>query len=425
MTTTPNPDASSSRSDVVVVGGGVIGIACALELARRGAAVTVLEADRIGHACSYGNAGWLTPALAVPLPQPGLVWKASKWLLDPESPFYIQPRLDFGLLTWLAGFLAATRRPRFERGTAALVEICRWSVDAWEALASNGAEPFGFQRLGLLAIYEHHDAFAAGRGNAELVARSGVPFEVWSADDVREREPSVVGAQVGAYYFPEDAHCEPYPAVRALAGEAARAGARLVETAEVFDIELAGRQARRLRTTAGTFECDELVVATGAWSKRFGARLGLRLPVLGAKGYSIVVPRGEGHPTRSLMLAERKLAINPHAQALRLSGTLELVDEDLSITRRRVDAIVRAARGMVRLPDPLPPHELWRGLRPCTPDGMPLIGRARGLDNVWLATGHQMTGLKTAPGTGRLLAELMSGEAPTFDPAPFRADRYG
>lgn len=421
----PHSKATAARADVLVVGGGVVGIACALELARRGAAVTVLERDRLGHGCSYGNAGWLTPSLAVPLPAPGLLWQAAKWLLDAESPFYIQPRLDFGLAIWLLRFLAATGRRRFERGTAALVALCRWSVDAWAELAARSSEPFGFQRTGLLAVYEHERAFAAGRANAELVARHGVPFEVWSAADVAAREASIVGRQVGAYYFPRDAHCEPYLAVRALAGEAARAGARFVESAEVYDVELAGGRARRLLTTAGDFVGEQVVVATGAWSKRFGARLGLRLPVLGAKGYSLVVPRSAGHPTRSLMLAERKLALNPHADSLRISGTLELVDEDLSITRRRVEAIVRAARGMIRLPDPLPPHELWRGLRPCTPDGMPMIGRARGLANVWLATGHQMTGLKTAPGTGRLLAELMTGEAPTFDSAPFRADRYG
>jgi len=407
------------------VGGGVIGLACAIELARRGAAVTVLERDRVGHGCSWGNAGWLTPSLAFPLPAPGLIWKASKWLLDPESPFYIQPRLDVGLASWLLRFLAATRREPFVRGTAALIEICRWSVDAWAELAARGPERFGFQRLGLLAVYEHDDAFAAGRASAELVARHGVPFEAWSAEEVSDREPSIVGPQIGAYYFPQDAHCEPHLAVLALADEAKRAGVRVVESADVYDVDLDGRRARRLLTTAGIFPCEQLVVATGAWSKRFGAELGLRLPVLGAKGYSIVVPRGAGHPTRSLMLAERKIAINPHAESLRVSGTLELVDEDLSITRRRVEAIVRAARGMVALPDPLPPHELWRGLRPCTPDGMPLIGRARGRDNVWLATGHQMTGLKTAPATGRLLAELMSGETPSFDPAPFRADRYG
>lgn len=412
------------RCDVAVVGGGVVGVACALELARRGTAVTVLERDRIGHACSYGNAGWLTPALAFPLPAPGMIWTATKWLFDPDSPFYIQPRFDLGLAAWLARFLAATGERRFERGTAALVELCRWTVDAWAELAARTPEPFGFQRLGLLAIYEHEAAFAAGRANAERVARHGVPFEVWTADEVREREPAVHGRQVGAYYYPQDAHCEPYLAVRALAAEAERAGARLLEAAEVFDAERRPGGGWRLRTTAGDVEAAQLVVATGAWSKRFGRRLGLSLPVLGAKGYSLVIPRGAEHPTRSLMLAERKLAINPHADALRISGTLELVDEDLSITRRRVDAIVRAARGMIALPDPLPPHELWRGLRPCTPDGMPLIGRARGHADVWLATGHQMTGLKTALGTGRLLAELMHGEKPTFDPAPFRADRY-
>ncbi len=421
--------ALTHRFDVAIVGGGVIGVACALELARRGASVVVLERDRIGAACSYGNAGWLTPSLALPLPAPGMVWKATKWLFDPESPFYIQPRLDLGLATWLARFLAATSRPRFARGAAALIELSRWSVDRWEELARSAPERFGFERAGLLAIYEHEAAFAAARVGAELVARCGVRFEAWSADEIRAREPAVIGNQVGGYYFPDDAQCEPYPAVLALAAEARRAGVRLVEGAEVFDLRRTGGRVEALVTTAGEFAAKELVIATGAWSKRFGRLVGLRLPVLGAKGYTLVVPRGASHPRRSLMLAERKLALNPHQDALRISGTLELVDEDLSITARRVGAIVRAARGMVALPDPLPPHELWRGLRPCTPDGLPMIGRARAgrdrLTNVWLATGHQMTGLKTAPGTGRLLAELMGGETPSFDPAPFRADRYG
>jgi D-amino-acid dehydrogenase len=212
--------------------------------------------------------------------------------------------------------------------------------------------------------------------------------------------------------------------VTALAAAARRAGARIVEGAEVFELALDGDRVTSLRTTVGVLSARDVVLATGPWSKRFGRLAGLRLPVLGAKGYTLVLPKGEPHPRRSLMLAERKVALNPHANALRLSGTLELVDEDLSITRRRVDAIVAAARGLVALPDPLPPHELWRGLRPCTPDGLPLVGRAKDRANLWLATGHQMTGLKTAPGTGRLLAELMSGERPSFDPTPFRADRY-
>ena len=409
--------------DVVVLGGGVVGVACALELARRGRGVTVVERDRIGSGCSHGNAGWLTPSLALPLPAPGVVRKALGWLLDADSPFYIQPRFDFELFGWLLRFWASTGRARFERGVEALVGLSRWSCAAWAELAAHGAE-FGYRPVGMISIFEHPEALAAARAGIELVGRFGVPHEVWSAEEVREREPAVAGPVAGAYFFPEDAHCEPHLAVAALAEEARRAGVVFLEQTEAFGVEREGDLVRRVLTTRGPIGARDIVLATGAWSKSFGRRLGLRIPVLGAKGYTLIVPRLERQPVRSLMLAERKVAIVPHQATLRLSGTLELVDEDLSITHRRVDGIVRAVRGMVPLPDPLPVVELWRGLRPCTPDGLPMIGRARGHRNVWLATGHQMTGLKTSPGTGRLLAELMDGAAPSFDPAPFRADRY-
>jgi D-amino-acid dehydrogenase len=146
--------------------------------------------------------------------------------------------------------------------------------------------------------------------------------------------------------------------------------------------------------------------------------------VIGAKGYSLVLPPADPHPKRSIYLIERKVAVNPHRDALRIAGTLELVRNDFSINARRVDVIVRGARGMLNIGDAPAAREIWRGLRPCTPDGMPAIGRARGHGDVWLATGHQMAGLKCAPGTGLLLAQLMAGETPRFDPEPFRADRF-
>lgn len=417
--------AALGRCDVAVVGGGVVGVACALELARRGVAVTLIERDRIGHGCSYGNAGWLTPSLALPLPAPGLIWKSLGWLFDPESPLYIQPRADPLLARWLAGFLLATRRSKFERGVAALVELSRTSVDAWEALAR--ARPsFGFARRGLVSIYESRRAFDAARGTAELVARHGARFETWSADEVRQREPAVVGAQVGAYFFPDDAHCEPFPAMLALAAEAVAAGVVVHEETELFAFAANGAAGggRRLSTTRGELRAEHVVLAAGSWSERLGRALGLRIPILGAKGYSLVLPRLDRHPTRSLNLAERKVAVNPHTDGLRVAGTLELVRDDLTINRRRVAAIERAVRGMLDIPATAVARELWRGLRPCTPDGLPLIGRARGRGDVWLATGHQMMGLKTAPSTGVLLAELLTGAPPSFDPAPFRADRY-
>jgi D-amino-acid dehydrogenase len=408
--------------DIAVIGGGVIGVASAVELARRGAQVTVLERDRIGHGCSYGNAGWLTPSQAVPLANPAMLLKSFKWMFDPDSPLYIQPRLDPALVRWLIGFLVASRTSKFERGTAALVELCRVSVNLWEELATRSPEAFGFERHGLLAVYENAASLEAARPGIDLVCRSGVRAERWTADEIRNREPALTGRQAGGYFYPDDAHCEPYRAVKALEAEARALGVRFLEGTEVYRISN-GAGSRRLTTTHGEISAGQLVIATGPWSEALGKMLGLRLPVIGAKGYSIVLPPGDPHPSRSIYLVERKIAVNPHRDALRIAGTLELVRDDFSINARRVDVILRGAKGMLNI-DATAPREIWRGLRPCTPDGMPVIGRARGRGDVWLATGHQMAGLKTAPGTGLLLAQLMTGETPRFDPEPFRADRY-
>ena len=412
------------RTDVAIIGGGVIGVAVARELARRGVQVTVLERDRVGHGCSFGNAGWLTPSQATPLANPNMLFKSFRWMLDPESPLYVQPRLDPSYLRWLAGFLLSSRRSKFERGAAALVELCRASVDLWEDFAKQSSEPFGFERHGLLAVYENQASFDGARGSIDLVAKSGVRAERWSQEQVREREPAIVGAQVGGYFFPDDAHCEPYKAVRALAADATRAGVTFLEGADVFGISPAGAGPRKLATTHGEITADRIVLAAGSWSEPLGKMLGLRVPILGAKGYSLVLPRATPHPTRSIYLIERKVAVNPHHDALRIAGTLELVRNDFSINRRRVDVILRGAKGMLNLGDAPVATEIWRGLRPCTPDGMPLIGRAKGRGDVYLATGHQMAGLKTATGTGVLLAQLMTGEQPSFDAEAFRADRY-
>ncbi len=410
------------KQDVVVIGGGVIGVASALELARRGAQVTVLERDRIGHGCSYGNAGWLTPSQAVPLANPAMLLKSIKWMLDPESPLYIQPRLDPAFIRWLLEFLLSSRKAKFERGAAALVELCRVSTDMWEEVARR-TPSFGFERHGLLAVYENAPSLEAAKKGVDLVCQSGVRAERWTADDIREREPAITGPQSGGYFYPDDAHCEPYGAVKALEAEARALGVQFVEGAEVYRISNNGG-ARQLTTTRGEIRAGQIVVATGPWSEALGAMLGFRLPVIGAKGYSIVLPPADPHPKRSIYLIERKIAVNPHRDALRIAGTLELVRHDFSINARRVEVIVRGARGMLNIGDAPKPREIWRGLRPCTPDGMPAIGRARGRGDVWLATGHQMAGLKTAPGTGLLLAQLMTGETPRFDPEPFRADRY-
>lgn len=414
----------AARSDVVIVGAGVIGAACAFELASRGVAVTVVDRGEVGHGCSYGNAGWLTPSLANPLPGPGVVRQAMRWAFDPDSPLYIRPSLRPALLRWLAGFAAASRHRPFVRGTEALVELSKYSLDTYARWSREFPEPFGFEQRGLLMVTLTAEGLASARKEVELMRGFGIAAEPLDGEGVRAREPAVTADVPGGVFFPQEAHAEPLAVVRALAAAAERAGARFLTGTEVFGFEGSGARLTAVRTTRGRLPAGQFVLAAGSWSNPLGRTLGLRVPVLGGKGYAIVVKPLRRGPRVPLKLLERRIAITPRADGLRLAGTLELVDGDESITARRVDAIVRGSRLILDVPDPPEIVELWRGLRPCTPDGMPIIGKPARWPNLLLATGHQMLGLHCAPGTARLAAELLTGEAPFVDPAPFRADRF-
>ena len=406
-------------ADVAVIGAGVVGLACALELARRGLRVTVVDRGTAGCGASHGNAGLLTPSLATPLAQPGYALKAARWMLDPESPFYIRPSLDPALIRWLCVFLLSSRRSRFERNTPALVELCRWSVDAWEGLARSGDPAFGYGRNGLLLLLETAGGLASARRSAEFTERLGVPWELWEAERVRAEEPSVIGPMIGAVHYPAEAQCEPALAVRRLRMEAERLGVRVVERCAATGVRAEGGVVRALETERGPTEVEHVVLSNGFWAGSLGRSLGLRIPMRAGKGYSLQFERGERHPSRPMYLVERKVVVTPHEERVRLAGTLEVVGDDLSVNARRVGAIERGARSMMELSSRRAEPEAWAGLRPCLADGMPAIGRAPGRKNLWLAIGHQMAGLKSAPATGRLLAELMCGEKPTFDPGPF------
>ena len=409
---------------MAVIGAGVIGAATAAELARRGADVTLLDRGEVASGCSYGNAGWLTPCFATPLPAPGVLTKSLRWLLDSESPLYVRPSWRLDWMRWIARFAKSTSRSRFRAGTEALAALSTWSLDAWAALDQHDPGSFGFTRRGLLLIAETDAGLRAAAHEAEDMGHHGVASRVVSPDEVRSMEPAVVGEVAGGVFFENEAHCEPAEAVRALVRVAASSGATVLTGTEVYAFDLRGGKIEALRTTRGDVEADRFVLATGSWSKALAGRLGLRVPVLGGKGYAVIVRGMDPAPTRPIKIIERKIAVTPRREAVRLAGTLELVDGDETISPRRVQAIMRGARALLPVPDPADVVEIWRGLRPCTPDGLPVIGVAPAVENLVLCTGHQMCGLHTAPASGRLAAELTLGASPSFDPAPFRADRF-
>lgn len=412
------------KADVLIVGGGVIGLASAYELSRAGAKVVVIDKFEPGYGCSYGNAGWITPCFAMPLPMPGMLFKSFKWLLDPESPLYIKPELSPTLISWLLSFMASMTEKKMLRSVDALTQISIQSLKLYQELAAKTDKPFSFEQKGLFMVAQSDDGLKYARQEMELVSRNGIPGKLMLEEEARAFEPSLTKRIKGGVFFSQEAHAEPLQVTQTLAHEAQKFGAQILSKTEVIDFQLGAKGVVAARTTRGMFEADQFVLATGSWSRHIGQTLDLKIPVLGGKGYAIITDPLGPNPLRPMMLVEKKVAVTPRNGTLRLAGTLELVNQDETFTTRRVEAIVRGAREFMNVPESIRYHEIWRGLRPCTPDGVPVIGRTKRYPNLLLATGHQMLGLQSATGTGKLVADLALRKTPEVDPNPFRADRF-
>lgn len=413
----------SSHKDVLVIGGGIIGLSVAVQLAEKGVHTRVIDKGAIGHGCSYGNAGWITPCFAMPLPMPGMIFKSFKWLLNPDSPLYIKPSLDPHLLKWLTGFLLSATPKKAQSGIEALVQLSIASHRLYEGLAGEFPEIEWHQR-GLLMVAQTKAGVRTALDELNYVAPHGVPGRSMSGDEIKAFEPALRGPIAGGVYFPNEAHAEPLKVVQALARKAKVLGVQISEQIEVQEWVTESSRIREIQTNQGTLSADTFVLATGSWSKELARKLSLSVPILGGKGYSLIVPPLDPQPRHPIMLIEKKIAITPRAESLRIAGTLELVDQDFSITERRVKAIEKGAREFLNLPDPLAIQEVWRGLRPCTPDGLPLIGYTGRFSNLFLACGHQMLGLQSGLGTGQLAADLITKGSSELDRRLYSPDRF-
>ena len=416
----------SSAPDVVVVGGGAIGAASAYELARRGARVTVLERSGDASGCSFGNAGLICPSHAEALANPAAVRDGLAWIARRDSPFRL--RLRPGLLPWLARFGVAALPRRSARATAELQTLARASLERHAELDREGLET-GFARRGTLSVYESADAFERAR---DSVTRRAVPgasespaaARPLSATEARELEPALAAGVAGALHHPGDAHCDPGALVRALLRGAREHGADVRMRVELLRLRRTDRRVAGLDTTAGPIAAETVVLAAGTWSQSLARAAGVHVPLEPAKGYHVELPAGSLAGGIPVYMEEARVIATPLDGRLRLAGTLELAGHDMGVDPVRVASLTRAAARTLTLPAGARTLHVWRGLRPCTPDGLPVIGRAPGVENLVLATGHAMLGITLAPATGELVADLVSGAPPRHALEPFRPGRF-
>ncbi|HVB44607.1 MAG TPA: FAD-dependent oxidoreductase [Streptosporangiaceae bacterium] len=423
------PDAGPARRDpdVLVLGAGIAGLFCAYFLRRGGASVTVLDRGPVGgpQTCSSGNTGFVGTQGAAPLAEPGVLAQGLRWLASSRSPFSVKPRPSAELASWLWQFRRRCNEADARACFGLLLEMKRRSLDILREVCAEPDLAGSFLMPGMVVAFKTAQGFdKACRSVPQAVAR-GVPLRVLGTAELRELEPDTDFDISGALFNAEGAALRVPEFVLAFAAMLADLGVEIVGDAEVTGFGVAGSRIERVRTAHGDFAPGEVVVATGAWSARCARLLGVRLLLQAAKGYAITVPAPPAGPRLPVLLSEGKVALMPLGDRLRFGGTLELAGLDTSVAQRRVDGIVATVRSYLPGLEISPTRQVWSGLRPCTPDSLPFLGRVTRYQNLSLACGHGYIGMGLAPVGGRMIAQVLAGEQPEMDLAPFRADRFG
>jgi D-amino-acid dehydrogenase len=414
-----------ARADVLIVGGGVIGLAAAWYLARAGRSVHVLDRGRAGHGASRSNCGLVTPSHAAPIAGPGMPRTVFRGLLRRDAPFRVKPRLDPSFLSWGLAFLRRCNAEDAARSARAKAGLLLLSREATPVLLRDAGIACEWEEAGLLVVYRTRAAMDKdARENAHL-APHGILVESLDAAQLAAREPALLPGLLGAHFYPQDAHLRPETLLTGLARAVAERGVTLEENTPALGFRTANGRVTAVDTPQGPREGAEVLLATGAWSGPLARQLGLKVPIQPGKGYSLTMDRPAHCPRHPLLLRERRVAVTPWGSGFRLGGTMEFAGFDDRLDPVRLGALTRGAADYLRGPLPAGRREEWAGWRPMTPDDLPLLGRAPGYTNLTVAAGHCMLGTTLAAGTGQVLAELLAGAAPSVDLAPFSPARVG
>lgn len=420
-----------TKKHIVIIGGGVIGLAIADAAARRGHRITILERSaRPGTSCALGSAGMIVPSHFIPLAAPGAVALALKWMWNHESPLYIRPRLSLDLLAWGWRFLRTANAAHVERAAPLLRDLQLASRASFQDWSSRFHDAFGLTTKGLLMLCRTDDGLHEEATTADLARSLGIPADVLTPAQTATLEPAMRFDIAGSVYYPRDCHLAPELLVAALIRSVEDAGVEIAWETAPKRWRVTGDRVTAVETGNRTIEADEFVLAAGVWSSDIAEQLGVDVAMQAGKGYSLTLPAPPRLPEICAILTEARVAVTPMGSSLRIGGTMEIVG-----TPDGADTCVNAARvrGITRAMTQYCPDftledfrdvPVWSGLRPCSPDGLPYLGRFVRYVNLSAATGHGMMGVSLAPITGTLMAEILSDEAPSIAIGALSPDRH-
>ena len=413
--------------NIAIIGGGIIGLSTAYYLNQSGHRVTIFDKGDLNDNSSVGNAGMIVPSHIIPLAAPGMISKGIRWMLNSKSPFYVRPRLSKNLIKWGMKFYAHANHEHVMRSIPLLKEISSLSKQLYQQLAKENHFDFGYEERGLLMLFKTSETEKEELEAAKLANKVGVEARVLSLAEAQHLEPVVKLNARGAIFFPGDAHLNPKMLINRMTDHIQRKGVAIFPNKIIEDFVIKGDQIKGVRVQNDVHMFDEFIVAAGAWSGMLCSRLNIDLPMQSGKGYSFTLDNVVDNVRIPTLLLEGRVAVTPMGSSLRFGGTMEIGDTNTSINMNRVKGIFETIPKYypemnVQMPDE---KAIWSGLRPCSPDGLPYIGRSSKLKNLIIATGHSMMGMSLGPATGKLVAELVDEVPCSMDLAAFNPERFG
>lgn len=423
------PGARGSRMKVLVLGSGVIGVACAYHLAQAGHEVTVVERQPAAALeTSYANAGEVSPGYSAPWAGPGVPIKAVKWLLMHHRPLVIRPNIDLKLARWGLAMLRNCTRARYELNKSRMVRLAEYSRDCMKELRLETGIRYDERMQGTLQLFRTQAQLDGAATDIAVLKRYGVAFELLDRDGCIAAEPALAQVRdkyLGALRLPGDETGDCFKFTQNLAALAVKQGVQFRYGTRIQRLQLAGKQIGGVVTDAGALRADAYLVALGSYSPLLLEGVGIRLPVYPVKGYSLTVPISDasGAPESTVMDESHKVAVTRLGERIRVGGTAELAGYTLKLHDARRRTLEHVVTDLFPRGGDISRAEFWCGLRPMTPDGTPIVGATR-LANLYLATGHGTLGWTMAAGTGRVMADVMSGRKPGIDLSGLGLDRY-
>lgn len=411
----------------VIAGGGIIGLSTAFYLNESGWEVTVVDQGDLTDNCSYGNMGMIVPSHFVPLAAPGMVSRGIRWMLDSRSPFYVRPSLSRSLIGWGLKFIKSANKDHVNRSARSLKDLNLLSRQLYEEWSARPGFDFALENKGIIMYYRSEKTAEEEIHLAGKAREMGLDAVVLNKDELQKLEPDALPDVLGGVHYRCDAHLYPNKLMEHLKAVLTAQGTHFITGTHVSGFIKEKERIISVRTSGGELEADIVVMANGSWLPGLAAIAGLSVPLMPGKGYSITQRSPQTLLNIPAILCEARVAITPMDGHMRYGGTMEIGSiTNNQVNMKRVQGIIRSVPSYfqnlkVAMPEK---NEVWYGFRPCSPDGLPYIGPAPEIANLFIAGGHAMMGLSLGPATGKVIAELVNGHAPSVDLSLFRPDRF-